>query len=578
MKELMSVALGESQADLVVVNGDLVNVYTGELLKGYSIAVKGERIAYVGKNAAHTIGKATQVIDVAGKVIIPGLIDAHTHLLWFCTVEEILRYVMKGGTTTIITEALEFSFPLGYRGLQHFLKAIANQPIKIFATAPSMVTISPTTQADAFNAETIRRLLKREEILGLGESYWSPVMVEGSERYFELFSEALASGKKLEGHSAGASDKKLAAYLNCGISSCHESITVEEAQERLRMGICTMIREGDVRRDLEAVAKIKDEKLDFRHLVLVTDGVSPSGLLKRGYMEFAVQRAIELGFDPIIAIQMATINPAEHFHLDGFLGGIAPGKYADIVIIPQLDTIQAELVISNGKIIARKGELLAPPRGHYYPRWMRRSVQLTKFTPADFIIRVEDKNEPIKVRAINLITDLVSQEIQVTLSPVNGELKSDIERDILKIAVIDRTNQPGKKFIGFVKGFQLKRGAIASTGTWDLSGIIVVGTNEEDMALAVNRTIELQGGIVVCAEDKILAELPSPVGGIISELPLETIAQKLSEIQQKAAELGSKFPDVHLTLTVLTSPAIPFFRICESGLVDVRDGKIVGLL
>jgi adenine deaminase len=578
MKELMAVALGESQADLVVANGDLVNVYSGELLKGYSVAIKGERIAYVGKNAEHTIGPATQVIDATGKVMVPGFIDTHTHIFSFCVVDEFLRYAMKGGTTTIVTELLEPAFFLGYRGVTHFLKAIADQPIKILATVPPMVTISPTVQKDAFGPQIIRRLLQREEVVGLGEGYWSPTVIEGGERYLELFSETLASGKKVEGHSAGARDKKLAAYLACGVSSCHESITAEEVRERLRMGICTMIREGDIRRDLEAVAEIKDEKIDFRHLALVTDGVFPQTLLRHGYMEFVVQRAIELGFDPIIAIQMVTINPAEHFHLDTFLGGIAPGKYADIVIIPALGTIQAELVISNGKVIARKGELLSSPQKYYYPQWMRRSVQLSnKFTPADFAIHAEKRDEPIKVRVINMVTNLVSQEAQVALTPVNGELKADVEEDILKIAVIDRTNQPGKKFVGFVKGFQLKRGAVASTLAWDLSGIIVVGANEEDIASAVNRTIELQGGIVVCAEGKILAELPLTIGGFLSELPLETIMEKLAEIQQKANELGATFPDVHLSLTVLTSPAIPYFCICESGLIDIRDGKIVGL-
>jgi len=578
IKTLIDTALGKTKADILIVNGNLLNVYSGEVLKDYSVAIKGDKIAYVGESAAHTIGSNTKVIDATGKTLIPGLIDAHIHLAALCTVDEFLKYAIKGGTTTIITETVEIAFRLGYRGILQFLKSIKGQPIKIFATISPLLTLSPATQASVLPTKILQRLLKRKDIVGLGESFWSFV-VQGDKRILELYADALTSGKKIEGHSAGARGNKLVAYTAAGVSSCHEPINAEEVLERLRLGIKVMIREGKIRQDLEAIAKIKDKGIDFRRLMFATDGVSPQHLMEYGYMEFVVQKAINLGFNPIVAIQMATINAAEHFSLDSLIGGIAPGKYADIVIIPDLQTIQAEMVISNGKIIAQNGQVLVPPKRYTYPKSSLKSIRLPrKLETTDFDIPVEAQDTPVTVRVIHQVTELITREEQTAITPVKGLLEADVERDILKVAVIERTNDPGKMFVGLVKGFGMKKGAFASSGTWALSGIIVIGTNNKDMAIAVNRILELQGGIVVCAEGKVLAEMPTPIGGYIPDLPLETIAQKSEEIQQKATELGIPFPNAHLTLTALTGTAIPFFRICEAGLMDLRENKVVGLI
>ncbi|HJX69503.1 MAG TPA: adenine deaminase C-terminal domain-containing protein [Dehalococcoidia bacterium] len=578
IKALIDTALGEIKADMVIANADLVNVYSGELLKGYSVAIKGEKIAYVGEKAEHTIGPDTRVIDATGKTLIPGLIDAHAHLLFLYAVDEFLKYAMKGGTTTIITETRGIFFPLGYRGVKQFLEAISGQPIKIFATAPPMLGLGPAAQGGALSPESLRRLLKQEGVVGLGETYWFPVL-QGEERILRQFAETLSLGKTLEGHSAGARGNKLVAYIASGISSCHEPTTAEEVLERLRLGIHTMIREGDTRRDLEAIAEIKDEKIDFRRLVLATDGVGPKHLMEHGYMEILVQKAIDLGFDPIVAIQMATINAAEHFSFDNLIGGIAPGKYADMVLIPDLRTIQAEMVMSNGQVIAQRGQILVPPKRYVYPKSSLRSVHLPrKLEPADFRIPVEGRDTPVTVRVIHQVTEVLTREEQIAITPKKGLLEADVGEDILKVAVIERTSDPGKMFVGFVKGFKMRKGAFASSGTWALSGIVVVGTNDEDMAGAVNRVLALQGGDVVYAKGRVLAELPLPVAGLTSDLPIEVLYQKLEEVQQKATELGTWLPDVHLTLTALTTGSIPFFRICEAGLVDIRDGKVVGLM
>jgi len=578
MLELMRVALGEAEADLAIVNGDVVNVYTGEVLSGDTVLIKGDRIAYVGKNAGKSIGPSTQVIDAAGKTLIPGLIDGHTHTDYPCSVSEFLRYAMKGGTTTIITEIMVIAFILGYRGIIEYLRAFKNQPIKIFGVAPPMATISPVAREYAITASQVRRLLRRKDILGLGELYWNQ-LTEGDQRILDIIIEAKKSGKQLDGHSAGASGNKLQAYFSSGISSCHEPVTAGEVLERLRAGVFVLIREGQIRRELEGVAEIKDNDIDFRNLAVSTDGVGPQQLVTGGYMEGVVQKAIDLGFAPVTAIQMVTINVARHFGMDDRIGGIAPGKYADIVIIPDLSTIKAECVNSNGKVIARDGQLVVPPRKHAYPRSMRNSIHLPReFVASDFAIPVESGRSQVKVRVIDQVTHLITREAIIDMPVSDGLLGADAGKDILKVAAIERTHLPGKTFTGFIRGVGLKKGAIAASTAWDSCDIVVVGADEADMARAVNRIKELEGGLVVCADGKVLAELALPYGGIFCTEPLETVAHKLGNIEQAVANLGCTSPDVRTTLSILPTPAIPFLRICESGLVDLRQNRFVDLI
>ncbi len=576
--ELMKVALGEAEADSAIVGGDIVNVYTGEVLSGDTVLIKGGKIAYAGKNAGKSIGSSTQVIDASGKTLIPGFIDGHTHIDYIFSVSELLRYAIKSGTTTIITESIQIAFPLGYQGIIQFLKATKNQPVKIFVVAPPMATISPLAREHSITTGELRKLLRRKEIIGLGESYWNYV-IEGDQRILDFIAETKKSGKKLDGHSAGARDNKLQAFISSGISSCHEPTTVEEIMERLRLGIFVLIREGWARSELEVVSKIKDEKIDFRKLALTSDGTQPGRLVTEGYMESIVQKAIDLGFEPVTAIQMATINIAQHFGIDDFTGGIAPGKCADIVIIPDIQTIQPEYVISNGQVIARNGQIVVQPRKHTFPKSMQNSVHLTKnFDASDFDIPLESNSTSARVRVIEQATGLVTREAIMDVPVSNGLLQSDTSKDILKVAAIERTYLPGKTFVGFIKGTGLKHGAIATSTTWDTCDIIVVGAHEVDMARAVNRLKELDGGIVVCDGNKILAEISLPFGGIFSTQPMETIANEFQGIQQAAANLGCALPDICVTLSVLTTPAIPYLRICEQGLVDLKQNRFVDLI
>ena len=576
-KELMQVALGHEKADFAIVNGALLNVYTGELLKDWAVLSKGAWIAYVGDDPGDSIGPDTEVLDAAGKILVPGFIDGHTHLAdGLYNPVEFLRYAMAGGTTTIITETIE-PFPIaGVEGVVDFLNAFKDQPIKVFATAPAMASTSRASHGVPI--ETLKRLLSRDDVIGLGESYWQSVL-QKPDTFLPNFRETLLSGKKLEGHSAGAKGRSLTAYVAAGISSCHEPITSDEVLERLRLGLHVMLREGSIRRDLAALSEIKDKGVDLRRLILVTDGVGPEDLLAKGYMEHLVQKAVDLGFDPVSAIRMATINVAEYFQLDGIVGAVAPGRHADVLIVPDLQNLKPEIVISKGKIIAENGKLLQPPKGYAFAPESLTSVSLPgERTPSDFIIAVDKAASHVNVRVIDQISELVTREFLTSVPVIAGEIRTDPDRDILKVATIDRRFVPGKTYVGLIRGFRLKRGALAFSSAWDTADIIVVGENDEDMAAAVNRIHELQGGAVLCSGGHVLVEVPLPILGILSDLPLPTLAERVERLTRTMRDQGFPFDDPLRTLATLTGAAIPFLRICEEGLVDIKSGETVPLI
>jgi adenine deaminase len=572
---LTRVASGLEDADIAILNARIVNVYSGEILDNCSVGIKGEWIAWVGDAPKKVDEARTRVIDAGGKTVIPGFIDGHTHMAWLTDPAEFLNVAMKGGTTTLITETME-TFPIrGSDGVKDFLAALKNQPIKIFATAPAMVSIS--RKLKGMPLDMLEDLLDQEGVVGLGETYWQ-AMIQDPDIFLPIFGRTLACGKLLEGHSAGASGKKLMAYAAAGVSSCHEPISAEEALSRLRLGLYVMIREGSIRRDLEAIAKIRDFGVDTRRLILVTDGVSPEDLIHKGYMEYVVQKAIDCGFDPVTAVQMATLNVAVHFGLDALVGGIAPAKHADMMIIPDPAAIVPEVVISRGRVVAENGQVLIPPRRHAFSEQSLASVNIPEaLKPADFCIRPPEKTLFVRVRVIDLITELVTQEVQTEMPVRDGQIRADIQNDIVKVAAIDRAHEPGKRFVGLVRGTGMKSGAFASSAAWDTSDIIVVGASDADMALAANRIREIQGGAVVCDQGSVLAELALPVMGIMAQAPLAEMARQLEAIRTAIAGLGVSFSDPLLTLVTLTGAAIPYLRICEEGLVNLKNGKTTGL-
>lgn len=574
-RKLIDVALGRSCADLAIVNARMVNVYTGEILDNQSVCTSGAYIACLGPDVSHAVGDTTRVIDARGATLIPGLIEGHAHLAWMYTADEFLRYAARGGTTAIITETLEVYPVAGVAGVLDFLASFRDQPVKVFGTAPPMVSISRA--ANGIDLNDLEVLLGQAEIIGLGESYWQSV-IQNQEIYLPIFQKTRALGKRLEGHSAGARGQKLQAYAACGISSCHEPIRAEEVVERLRLGIYVMIREGSIRRDLARIAAVREMKVDTRRLILTTDGITPADLKRLGFMEYLVQKAIDCGFDPVTAIQMATLNVAEHFGLDDRIGGIAPGKLADMVLIPDPATIKARCVVSNGRIISQDGRLAVSPRKHRFSRASLESIHMDAAVHAsDFSIPFAGTGRTVPVRTIEMVTDLVTREVTLDRPVSEGEIRVDTACDVIKVAAVDRKKASGKIFTGLIKGFGMKTGAMASSMAWDTSCIIVVGADENDMALCVNRIRELKGGTLVCSGGKVTAELPLPIFGLMTDLPMEELDERITSVKQAAGESGVVFPDPLLTLITLTGSAIPYLRICEEGLVNLKDGRRKGL-
>ncbi len=575
MRKLMDTALGLKPADLAVVNAKILNVFTGELLADHGLCVKDGKIVYVGEAAADITDASTRIIDADGMTLIPGFIDGHTHMAGLFCPEEFLKYAMTGGTTSVVTEVFEAYFAAGINGVLEYLDAVRNQPVKIFAAAPAMVSISDLSAG--IDPQDLETLLAMPEIICMGESYWQGVLQQ-PEKYLPAFEAVRRSGKTLEGHTAGAGEQKLAAYLAAGISSCHEPITAKEALSRLRQGLCVMIREGSVRRDLEAVSEISKKNISLRRAALVSDGITPEALVESGYMEAIVQKAVNLGFDPVDAVRMATLNVAEHFGLDPHIGSCAPGRDADFLLIPDLKKIRAECVVSRGQVIAQNGRLEVFPRPHKFSDFCRNTVSLPEpFEAADFAVRAPEGRSVARIRAMEMVTDLVTKEKIIEIPVSGGFLAADPENDLATVAAINRTQAPGKCFIGFIKGFGIKSGAIAASGAWDCSDIIAAGANEADMAAAVNRIRETGGGVAAVRDGRVTAEMAQPILGVISELTMEQIIECNREIKAAAENFGISFPDPVLSLLTLTGAAIPFIRICEQGLVDLKSGKTTGL-
>jgi adenine deaminase len=552
--------------DTVFTNGTLFNVLTRELIKGQSIWVKDGIIAYVGPESDFPAGPRTQWIDVDGMVLLPGLIEGHTHILsQRYSVEEFIKHAIPSGVTTVITETMELAMIVGKGGIEWFAKGLEGQPIRIYYTVSPLCGLTPTEEINAPTGEEFLAFLKDPKCLGVGEIYWGNIFLEGRQgkRLKELVSMALELGKVVEGHAAGAKGRKLQAYASLGISSCHEPITDKEVLERLRLGYWVMIREGGVRKELEGVKRIFKKKIDFRRLTLATDGVDSQEFLAEGYLDASLRTALKMGVPPKLAYQMVTINVAEHFGLDRFVGSLSPGKMADILVIPRLTDFSPQLVMCDGKIIYKDGKSLAGPKKLYFPDRMFHTVSTHgyRFPPAP------NKG---RVRAMELVTRLVTKE-----SIINLEVPEEAN-DVIMTLVINRLGG-GKSFMGLLKGFGLQRGAYGTTMSWDSPDMIVVGCDLQSMQTVIGRLQEIGGGGAYAIGKEIVAELPAPLCGLISLKPMERVAREVKKLEEGLKKNGAKWEKPVLTVDTLGTPAIPNLRITHHGYVRLKDREILTL-
>ncbi len=566
-------------ADLIVRGGTLLNVYSGELLEGWGVAVQGERIAAVGPDLSHAIGPHTEVIEAQGTYVTPGLIDGHTHLDNVQSLHEFLHAAIPGGLTTVITELVHAANVGGAAAFRAFVAGLEELPILVYTTAPS-ISLLCSDRGDGrpvISAEEVADLLEHPSVLGLGEIYWHLALRHPPD-LLALIEKARRLRKQVEGHAAGARDLKLQRFVGLGIGSCHEPITPEEVTERLRLGLHTMVREGSVRQDLGALSGVISSGLDLRRLIMVTDTVWPDDLLRRGSMDHAVRRAIQLGLDPVSAVRAASLTCAEHFGIDHVVGGIGPGKYANLLVVPNLADMRPEVVISKGKVVAREGKSLVQIKGNPRVREVLPRPALRHPVAAeDLKVAADRLGGWTKVRVVDIVGPIVTRELILSLPVEGGAVVADPRADVLKAAVFDRWGI-GQRTVGFVKGFGLKKGAVASSLSYDTSNLVGLGCTDADIAQALTRLVDIGGGFVVVRDGKAVVELPMPIGGIISDEPVPVLAVKMNQLKGAIAELGSMLEDPLLTLQALTFTAVPAVRFRERGLLQVKTGQMLPLL
>jgi adenine deaminase len=559
-KTISDVALGNLAPDFVITNGRLFNVFTGEFIDRQSVWIKGNMIAYAGPEQHFLRENKTRIIDADGMVVLPGLIDGHAHVLGSRHgIEEFVRHVIPCGVTTVITEAIEFTTIVGKDGLDYVLKGLGNQPIRVYCTFPPLCGLTPTEEVNALKGKEISPRLKDPLCLGIGEVYWSNLLLEGKqgERLRELTSAALELGKVVEGHTAGASGRKLQAYTCYGVTSCHEPISEEQVLERLRLGYWVLIREGYIRKELDGIKGLFKRDIDFRRAALCTDGVDAAGFLRDGYLDAALRRAIELGAPPSVAYQMVTLNVAEHFGLDHLIGSVAPGKLADVVMIPSPAEFSPRMVMCDGKILFMDGRRLAEPEKVFFPEHMLKTVKIAEY----FFPPLPVKG---KVRVMELVSRLVTKEGIVDLdTPDNG-------RDLNMIYALDRLGS-GKCFMGYLKGFGLREGAYGTTMSWDTPDLIAVGCDYGSMETVIERLKEIGGGAVMAIGKEIVAEFAAPLCGVASLKPMEAIRDETQKLDRALNDRGVSWETPILTVDTFGTAAIPHLRINHEGYIDIKD-------
>ncbi len=570
-RDLSKTAMGEIKADMVIKNVKLVNVNTAEILENIDIAIKKGRIALVG-DAVHTIGKNTIVIDGKGYYASPGFIDTHIHVeSSMLTVREYAKSVCVHGTTTIYMDPHEITNVLGFDGMKLMIEDGENLPLRVYSTVPSCVPACKgfeDTGAE-IGPKEIKKALKFKDVKGLGEMMNYPGVIAADKDMHKEISITLKENKIATGHYPASDNKGLNAYIATGINSCHETVTKEMALEKMRLGMYVQMREGSAWRDVaETVKSLIENKIDTRFAVLVSDDTHPDTLIKDGHMDHIIRRAIREGINPITAIQMATINAAFCFEMQRDLGSISPGKWADINLLSDLESVNVEKVIFNGELVCENKKLLVNIDSKEYPEFSKNSMKLKKeLVPYDFIINADGKSKNVRVMEIVEAKAYNYQRI-IEMTVANNEIKSDIENDIIKIAVIERHNATGLIGKGFVRGFGFKSGAVASTVSHDAHNLTVIGTNDEDMAVAGNALNRCGGGMVVVQNGEIIAINPLPIAGLMSEDSAEIVAKRVHDIELGWKKLGCNLISPFMTSALLSLAVIPELRLSNRGYIN----------
>jgi adenine deaminase len=563
--DFLKAARGEQPCDLLLANARIVDVFSGKIAAG-SVAVAAGRIVGMGDYPAHT------TVDLGGRFVAPGFIDAHVHIESAMTcVAEFARAVVARGTTAVVADPHEIANVLGAEGIRYMLASAVGQPINVFYALPSCVPATDMETAGArLAAADLEPFFQDPRIVALGEMMNYPGVLNGDPDVLKKIDAARRHGRPIDGHAPGLSGRDLAAYVAAGISSDHECTAAAEALEKLAAGMHIMIREGTGARNLSALLPVVTER-NARRLMWCTDDRHPHDLLEEGHIDSIVAAAVRGGVDLVTAIRMATLNPAERFGLT-HLGAVAPGRQADLVVFSDPACLQIEAVYVRGELVARDGGLAAgveTPSGFPAPASMNVRLQ-----GLDFALPAAGR----RLRVIDLIPDQILTRQSIESAPVeDGRLVSDPERDLLKIAVVERHSGSGRIGLGMVRGFGLRQGALASSVAHDSHNIVVVGVTDADMRAAVEEVAAMGGGIVAAAGGRIAARLPLPVAGLMSLEPVQAVNAATGRLVRAAREMGSALKDPFMTLSFLALPVIPELKITDRGLVDVLQFRHVGL-
>jgi adenine deaminase len=561
-ERLISVARGQTPADLILANARIVNVFTGEIETG-DVAIVDGFVAGIGDYS-----QAKKVIDLQWDFVLPGFINGHVHIeSSMLDVPQYARAVVAHGTTGLVTDLHEIANVSGLDGITYVLEKAQNLPLDLFLMAPSCV---PATHLETSGAtigiKEIEQLLKLLQCRGLGEMMNYPGVLFADKNVLGKIT--AAEEKTVDGHAPGLSGKELNAYIAAGISSDHESVILSEAREKLRRGMHLMIREGSSEKNLETLMPLVTDET-YPRCMFVVDDRSCVDLLKDGDIDAVVRKAITLGLNPVRAIKMATINPANYFRLKR-TGAITPGYYANLIITNNLFKLPIDKVLYHGKIVAENGQSNFNIAAVSMEQ-LKHSVNLKSLTLAD--LRLKPRGELFPVVEI-VPGQIITRKKLMKVAVSNGLVQADIKQDILKLVVVERHRATGNVGIGLVTGFGLKNGALASTVAHDSHNIIVVGTNDKDILVAIKALDKMQGGLVVVS-DKIITKLPLPVAGLLSDKALRDVVAALENVEKAAASLGVKVNSPFATLSFLALPVIPELRVTDLGIVDVKEFRLI---
>lgn len=583
-KILAAVAQGLKPADTVIKGARLVNVCTAEIQDGIDVAIAQGRIAYLG-DANHCIGEETQVIEADGQYIAPGFLDGHIHVeSSMMGVGEYARAVVPHGTTGIYMDPHEICNVAGLDGVKVMDEDARRVPLKTMITTPSCVPAMPGFEdtGSSVGPADIAETMSWPNVVGLGEMMNFPGILGGGDHAHDEVGETLKADKIVTGHySMPEVDRGLNAYVASGVRCCHESTRAEDALAKMRLGMYAMMRYGSAWKDLPVLAKaITAHDIDTRYAMLVSDDTHPHTLVADGHLDHLIRVAVKNGIDVMTAIQMVTINCAQCFQMDHDLGSIAPGKCADIVFLSDLERLEVTRVLIDGAIVAEDGQATFELAPFEFPAWVTHSMHLgMDITPSSFAVPAPDATgSSARIRAIEVIPGKVgTKETLVDLPVVDGKLDSDISQDVLKTFVFERHHETGTFGYGFTKGFGIKCGAMASTVAHDAHNLLIVGTNDDDMALAANTLVGCGGGMVVVADGEILGLVELPIAGLMDALPADKLSEKVHGMEKAWAEIGCTMPSPFMTMALIPLACLPELRLTNRGLVDCTTFQFTSL-